>query len=77
VQSSSRQNQIRSANLATMVSFQTKEFPSFSHVPQRVLNSTSLLSHMLWQMLSSFVGGAKGQKSSISKLNLLFWGESP
>ncbi len=29
-------------------------FPSSSHVSQRVLNSTSLLSHMLWQMLSSF-----------------------
>jgi len=34
--------------------------------PKRVTNSTSLLSHMLWQMLSSFhiqpIGGAKGKE---------------
>ncbi len=33
---------------------QTNDFPSSWHVPQRVPNSTSLLSHMLWQLLSSF-----------------------
>lgn len=45
--------------------------------PQHVLHSTSLLSHMLWQMLSSFhvwIWWAKGEELCISKYNLLRWG---
>jgi hypothetical protein len=33
---------------------QNKKFPSSKHVSQRVPNSTSILSHMLCQMLPSF-----------------------
>jgi hypothetical protein len=33
---------------------QSKEFPNFWHVPQRLPNSTSFLFHMFWQILSSF-----------------------
>jgi hypothetical protein len=41
----------------------------FQCVPQHVLYSTSLLSHMIWQMLSSFhlYRGAKGEELSTSK----------
>jgi hypothetical protein len=54
---------------------QSKEFPSFLHVPQRVPNSTSLLSHMLWQMFSSFhlSRWAKGEELHTLKQNLLIW----
>jgi hypothetical protein len=49
------------------------------NVPQDVLHITSLLSHMLWQMLSSFhlwIWWAKGEELCISKYNLLCWGAS-
>ncbi len=44
-------------------------------VTQHVLHSTSLLSNMLWQMLSSFhlYRWAKGEDFYTSKYNLLFW----
>ncbi len=54
-------------------------FPPSSHcVPQHVLHSTSLSSHMLWQMLSSFHlhRWGKGEKLYTSKYNILFWGAS-
>jgi hypothetical protein len=46
------------------------KFPMGSHqVPQHILHSTSLLSHMLWQMLSSFhlYISAKGEELYTSK----------
>ncbi len=54
-------------------------FPSVSqYIPQYVFHSTSLLSHMLWQMLFSFhlYRWAKGEELYTSKYNLLFWGAS-
>ncbi len=50
----------------------------FQICPQHVLHSTSLLSHMLWQMLSSFhlYRWAKGEELKIPKYNLLCWGGS-
>jgi hypothetical protein len=49
--------------------------PSSHCVTQHVLHSTSLLSNMLWQMLSSFhlYRWAKGEDFYTSKYNLLFW----
>jgi hypothetical protein len=49
--------------------------PSSHCVTQHVLHSTSLLSHMLWQTLSSFhlYRWAKGEEFYTSKYNLLFW----
>jgi len=54
---------------------QTKKFPSFWPIPQRVPYSTLLLSHMFWQMLSSFhlYMWAKGEEPHTSKYNLLFF----
>ncbi len=52
-------------------------FPSGPQfVPQHVVHSTSLVSHMLWQMLSSFhlYRWATGEELYTSKWNLLFWG---
>ncbi len=48
--------------------------PRSQCVPQHVLHSTSLLSHMFWQMLSSFhlYRCAKGDEIYTSKQNLLF-----
>jgi hypothetical protein len=45
---------------------QSKEFPSSWHVLQRVPNSTSLLSHMLCQVLS-YVHGPMGEELCTSK----------
>jgi hypothetical protein len=52
--------------------------PSSQCVLQHVLHSTSLLSHMLWQMLLSFhlYRWANGEELYTSKENLLFWGAS-
>ncbi len=50
--------------------------PSFQCVPQHGLHSSSLLSHMLWQMLSSFHRWAKQEKHYTSKQNIPFWGAS-
>jgi hypothetical protein len=52
--------------------------PNSQCVPPHVLHSTSLLSHMLWQMLSSFhlYTWAKGEELYTSKQNLLLWGAS-
>ncbi len=46
--------------------------------PQHILHSTSLLSHMFWQMLSSIHlhRWVKGEELYTSKQNLLFWGTS-
>ncbi len=55
-----------------------KEFPSSWHVPQRVPNSTSLLSPMLWQMLSSFhlySWVAKGEELYILQKKTFYFGE--
>jgi hypothetical protein len=53
------------------------KFPMCSPT-QHVLHSSSLLSHMLWQMLSSFhpYRSAKGEELHTSNLNLIFWGAS-
>ncbi len=53
--------------------------PKFLMGSQYVLHlSTSLLSHMLWQMLFSFhlYRQAQGEELHTSKQNLLFWGAS-
>ncbi len=52
-----------------------QEFSSFWPVPQRVPNSNSNLSHILWQMLPSFYlhKWAKGEELCTSKQNLLCW----
>jgi hypothetical protein len=49
--------------------------PSSQCAAQHVLHSTSLLSHMHWQMLSSFhlCRWAKGEELYTSKESLLFW----
>ncbi len=49
--------------------------PSSHCVTQHVLHSTSLLSHMLWQVLFSFhlYSRAKGEEFYTSEYNLLFW----
>ncbi len=52
--------------------------PSSQCVPQYVLHSTSLLSHMFCQMLSSFhlFSWAKVEKLHTSRHNILYWGTS-
>jgi hypothetical protein len=51
------------------------KFPMCSPT-QHVLHSTSHLSHMLWQMLSSFhpYSSAKWEELHTSNYNLIFWG---
>jgi len=53
---------------------ESKGFSSCWHVPQSILNSTSLLSDMLWQMLSSFELYIYGPKGKYSIL-LAWYGE--
>jgi len=53
---------------------ESKGFSSCWHVPQSILNSTSLLSDMLWQMLSSFELYIYGPKRKYSIL-LAWYGE--